>query len=140
MHDIKMIREDAAGFDAALGRRGIQPLSREILELDEQRRAALAKQQELQAERNAISKKIGEAKRNKQDSAVLEADGTRLRGEIEALDAEGPRLDGMLRDTLSKIPNLLDASVPDGKDETENKQEKLWGTPHEFAFAPKQHF
>ena len=140
MHDIKMIREDAAGFDAALGRRGILPLSKEILALDEQRRAALARQQELQAERNAVSKKIGEAKRNKQDSAELEAEGVRLRGEIEALDAEGPRLDALLRDMLSKIPNLLDASVPEGKDEAQNKQEKLWGAPREFAFTPKQHF
>ena len=140
MHDIKMIREDAAGFDAGLVRRGILPLSRELLELDERRRAALARQQELQAERNAVSKKIGEAKRNKQDSAGLEAEGTRLRGEIEALDAEGPRLDGLLRDTLAKIPNLLDAEVPDGKDEAQNKQEKLWGAPREFSFTPKQHF
>ena len=140
MHDIKMIREDAAGFDAGLARRGLPTLSGEILALDEHRRAALARQQELQAERNAVSKKIGEAKRNKQDSASLEAEGMRLRGEIEALDAEGPRLDGMLRDTLAKIPNLLDAGVPDGKDETQNRQEKLWGTPREFSFAPKQHF
>ena len=140
MHDIKMIREDAAGFDAGLARRGLPTLSGEILALDEHRRAALARQQELQAERNAVSKKIGEAKRNKQDSASLEAEGMRLRGEIEALDAEGPRLDGMLRDALAKIPNLLDAEVPDGKDETQNRQEKLWGTPREFSFAPKQHF
>lgn len=140
MHDIKMIREDAAGFDAGLARRGILPLSCEILELDEQRRAALAKLQELQAERNAVSKKIGEAKRNKQDSADLEAQGARIRAEIEALDAEGPRLDGLLRDTLAKIPNLLDASVPEGQDETQNKQEKLWGRPREFTFASKQHF
>jgi seryl-tRNA synthetase len=140
MHDIKMIREDAAGFDAGLARRGILPLSCEILELDGQRRAALAKLQELQAERNAVSKKIGEAKRNKQDSADLEAQGARIRAEIEALDAEGPRLDGLLRDTLAKIPNLLDASVPEGQDETQNKQEKLWGKPREFAFASKQHF
>ncbi len=140
MHDIKMIREDAAGFDAGLVRRGILPLSRELLELDERRRAALARQQELQAERNAVSKKIGEAKRNKQDSAGLEAEGTRLRGEIEALDAEGPRLDGLLRGMLAKIPNLLDAEVPDGKDEAQNKQEKLWGAPREFSFTPKQHF
>ena len=140
MHDIKMIREDAARFDAGLARRGILPLSRELLELDERRRAALARQQELQAERNAVSKKIGEAKRNKQDSAGLEAEGTRLRGEIEALDAEGPRLDGLLRGMLAKIPNLLDAEVPDGKDEAQNKQEKLWGAPREFSFTPKQHF
>ena len=140
MHDIKMIREDAAGFDAGLARRGILPLSREILELDEQRRAALARQQELQAERNAVSKKIGEAKRNKQDSAALEAEGARIRGEIEALDAEGPRLDGLLRDTLSKIPNLLNEDVPEGRDEAANKLEKQFGAPRNFAFAPKQHF
>ncbi len=140
MHDIKMIREDAAGFDAGLARRGILPLSREILELDEQRRAALARQQELQAERNAVSKKIGEAKRNKQDSAALEAEGARIRGEIEALDAEGPSLDGLLRDTLSKIPNLLNEDVPEGKDEAANKLEKQFGAPRNFAFAPKQHF
>ncbi|MGE4482209.1 serine--tRNA ligase [Acidocella sp.] len=140
MHDIKTIREDAAAFDKGLARRGILPLSGEILELDEQRRTALAKQQELQAQRNALSKKIGEAKRNKQDSSALEAEGARVRAEIEALDAEGPRLDGLLRDMLAKIPNLLDTAVPDGKDETANKQEKLWGTPREFAVPPKPHF
>ena len=139
MHDIKLIREDAEGFDAGLARRGIAPLSREILELDEQRRAALARQQELQAERNAVSKKIGEAKRAKADSAELEAQGMRIREEIAKLDAEGPRLDVLLRDTLGKIPNLLDAAVPEGKDEADNKVEKLWGTPRNFAFTPKEH-
>lgn len=140
MHDIKMIRDDAAGFDAGLARRGILPLSCEILELDEQRRAALAKQQELQAERNAVSKKIGEAKRLKQDSTALEAEGARIRAEIEALDAEGPRLDGLLRDMLAKIPNLLDGSVPDGENEAANKLEKQFGAPRNFTFVPKEHF
>lgn len=140
MHDIKFVREDAAQFDAGLAKRGILPLSKELLELDEQRRAALAKQQELQAERNVISKQIGEAKRAKADSAALEAEGMRIREAIAALDAEGPRLDGLLRDALSKIPNLLDASVPDGKDEADNKVEKLWGVPRQFSFTPKEHF
>ncbi|EKN00759.1 MULTISPECIES: serine--tRNA ligase [unclassified Acidocella] len=139
MHDIKLIREDAEGFDAGLARRGIAPLSREILELDEQRRAALARQQELQAERNAVSKKIGEAKRAKADSAELEAQGMRIREEIAKLDAEGPRLDALLRDTLGKIPNLLDAAVPEGKDEADNKVEKTWGAPRNFDFTPKEH-
>ncbi|WP_026438571.1 serine--tRNA ligase [Acidocella facilis] len=139
MHDIKLIRENAEGFDAGLARRGIAPLSREILELDEQRRAALARQQELQAERNAVSKKIGEAKRAKADSTELEAQGMRIREEIAKLDAEGPRLDALLRDTLGKIPNLLDAAVPEGKDEADNKVEKTWGAPRNFAFTPKEH-
>ncbi|MCB5945351.1 serine--tRNA ligase [Acidocella sp. KAb 2-4] len=140
MHDIKTIRDDAAGFDAGLARRGIMPVSRELLELDEQRRAALAKQQELQAGRNALAKKIGEAKRAKADTAALEAEGARIRAEMEALDAEGPRLDAVLRDTLSKIPNLLDPAVPEGKDETDNKLVKHWGETRDFAFPVKQHF
>ena len=140
MHDIKLIREDAAAFDAGLARRGILPLSPELLAIDEERRAALAKQQELQARRNAVSKQIGEAKRAKQETTALEAEGAGIRGEIEALEADGPRLDALLRDQLAKIPNLLDASVPDGKDEADNKVEKLWGTPRAFAFTPKQHF
>src|SRR5271165_6744324 len=109
MHDIKTIREDAAGFDAGLARRGIMPLSKELLELDEQRRAALAQLQTLQTERNALAKRIGEAKRNKADTSALEEEGAALRGKMETLDAEAPRLDAMLRDMLSKIPNLLDA-------------------------------
>lgn len=140
MHDIKTIREDAAKFDAALARRGIMPLSHEILEIDEQRRAALGKLQELQAQRNAVAKKIGEAKRHKQDSAALEAEGAALRAEIEALDAQGPRLEALLKDMLAKIPNLLDAAVPDGKDEADNKIEKVWGETPVFSFAPKEHF
>ena len=140
MHDIKTIRDDAAGFDAGLARRGIMPLSHELLELDEQRRAALAQLQTLQTERNAMAKRIGEAKRNKADTSALEEEGAALRGKMEALEAEAPRLDTMLRDMLSKIPNLLDPAVPDGKDENDNKLVKSWGTKREFSFPVKQHF
>ena len=140
MHDIKTIREDAAGFDAGLARRGIMPISTELLELDEQRRAALAQLQTLQAERNALAKRIGEAKRNKADTSALEEEGSALREQMELLNAEAPRLDNLLRDMLSKIPNLLDPAVPEGKDETDNKVIKHWGEKREFSFPVKQHF
>lgn len=140
MHDIKIVREDAEGFDAGLARRGVLPLSKELLELDEQRRAALGTLQTLQAQRNAVAKKIGEAKRNKQDSTALEAEGAALRAQMEALDAQAPRLDAMLKEILAKTPNLLDASVPDGKDESANRLEKSWGQPKDFTFKPKEHF
>lgn len=140
MHDIKLIREDEAGFDAALARRNILPLSKELRELDEQRRAALWQLQTLQAQRNDVAKRIGMAKRDKQDSAALEAEGAALRAQIEALDAQAPRLDALLKEMLSKIPNRLDETVPDGKDETFNRLEKSWGEPRSFAFKPKEHF
>ncbi|MGO9817104.1 MAG: serine--tRNA ligase [Acidocella sp.] len=140
MHDIKTIREDAAGFDAGLARRGIMPISTELLELDERRRAAVAQLQALQAERNALAKRIGEAKRNKADTSALEEEGSALREQMEALNAEAPRLDSLLRDMLSKIPNLLDPAVPEGKDENGNKVIKHWGSKREFSFPVKQHF
>jgi seryl-tRNA synthetase len=140
MHDIKAIREDAAGFDAGLARRGILPLSAELLAIDEEWRAAVGKLQELQARRNAMGKRIGEAKRAKEDTAALEAEGSVIRGEMEALEKEVPRLELLLRDALAKIPNLLDEVVPEGRDETANKVEKIWGEQRNFAFAPKQHF
>jgi len=140
MHDIKNIRDDAAAFDAALARRGILPLSRELLALDEERRAAVAKMQVLQASRNALAKRIGEAKRAKADTAALEAEGGAIRAEMEALESDASRVDGLLRDALSKIPNLLDDAVPAGRDESDNKVEKLWGEKREFEFPVKQHF
>ncbi|MDD2704930.1 MAG: serine--tRNA ligase [Acidocella sp.] len=140
MHDMKNIRDDAEGFDKALGRRGIVPLSPELLALDDERRAATAQLQVLQAERNALAKRIGEAKRAKVDTAALEAEGLALRSKMEALEAEVPRLEGLLRATVSAIPNLLDPAVPEGKDETNNKVVKEWGEKRAFSFSVKQHF
>ena len=140
MHDIKMIREDAARFDAGLVRRGILPLSAEILALDEQRRFVVHQVEETRAKRNALAKHIGEAKRAKQDTGSLEKEGAILRQIGEVNETEIVRLDEEQRKKLAEIPNLLDASVPEGKDEQFNKIEKLCGTPREFSFAPKQHF
>ena len=140
MHDIKAIREDAAGFDAAMARRGILPLSRELTELDDERRAAVAQLQVLQSSRNALAKRIGEAKRAKEVTTPLEAEGAALRGQMEALEAEVPRLELLLRETLAAIPNALDAAVPEGRDETANHEEKIWGKKPAFPFAAREHF
>jgi seryl-tRNA synthetase len=140
MHDIKAIRENPAAFDAAMSRRNILPLSTELTALDEERRQAVAQLQVLQAGRNALAKRIGEAKRAKQDTAALEAEGAALRGQMEALEAEVPRLELLLRENLAAVPNVLDEAVPDGKDETANQEIKRHGAIREFGFAPKQHF
>jgi seryl-tRNA synthetase len=140
MHDIKAIRENPAAFDAAMARRDILPLSTELTALDEERRHAVAQLQVLQAERNALAKRIGEAKRAKQDTAALEAEGASLRGQMEALEAEVPRLEMLLRENLAAVPNVLDEAVPDGRDEADNREIKRHGAIREFDFAPKQHF
>ena len=65
MHDIKWIRDNADAFDAALKRRGLEPLSPSLLAIDEKRRAAILKSEQAQARRNAASKEIGEPRRRR---------------------------------------------------------------------------
>jgi seryl-tRNA synthetase len=140
MHDIKAIRENPAAFDAAMARRNILPLSTELTALDEERRQAVAQLQVLQAGRNALAKRIGEAKRAKQDTVALEAEGVFLRGQMEALEAEVPRLELLLRESLAAVPNVLDEVVPEGRDEAANQEINRHGVIRNFSFAPKQHF
>jgi seryl-tRNA synthetase len=139
MHDIKSIREDERAFYAGMGRRGIMPQA-DLTGLDDERREAVAKLQELQTARNALAKRIGEAKRAKQDTSGLEAEGAELRRSMEELELRVPNLEHALRQSLSGYPNILDADVPPGEDETGNVEAKKFGNIRNFAFAPKQHF
>ncbi|HBK04557.1 MAG TPA: serine--tRNA ligase [Acetobacteraceae bacterium] len=140
MHDIRAIRTDPAAFDAAMARRGLQAVSAEIMALDVERRAASTALQEKQARRNALAKEIGQGKRSGADTAALEAEATALRGDMESQEKRVPELDAGIKRILESLPNVLDASVPDGPDETANVVLKLSGEPTAFPFAPKQHF
>jgi seryl-tRNA synthetase len=140
MHDIRTIRADPAGFDAALARRGTAPAAEAILAHDAARRAALTRLQELQARRNTLARQVGEGRRQGADTTVLEAEASSLRGEMERLEAESAALDGEIREILARLPNLLDADVPDGRDESANVVLKQVGEPPPFGFTPKQHF
>ncbi len=80
MFDIKWIRDNAAAFDASLKRRGLEPLSGKLIELDEDRRATLTRLQDAQARRNAASKEIGKAKASKD-----EAGAAKLMAEVATL-------------------------------------------------------
>ncbi len=140
MHDIKAIRMNPHIFDAAMARRGFEPQSPAVLELDSERRAAMTAQQDAQSRRNVLAKEIGAAKRSGGDSSALEAEATALRGDMDRLSSLAATLDSDLGRLLAKLPNALDADVPDGTDEAANVEVKRWGTPTEFDFAPKQHF
>ncbi len=108
--------------------------------LDADRRAAQTALQEKQARRNALAREIGQGKRTGADTAALEAEATALRADMESLDKRVPELDAGIRGILETLPNVLDASVPDGPDETANVVLKQVGEPRALNFAPKQHF
>ncbi|HKQ94354.1 MAG TPA: serine--tRNA ligase [Aestuariivirgaceae bacterium] len=142
MHDIRSIRDNPEAFDQGLARRGLKPQSGEILAIDARRREEVQKLQDSQARRNAASKEIGEAL-GKKDAPRAD----RLKGEVQALKAaiqsgeeEERQLSARLGEMLSVIPNLPLPEVPDGKDETANREVVREGTPPRFDFKPKQHF
>lgn len=141
MHDLKYIRENPKDFDAALMRRGAEPVATSILALDENRRAILTEMQNAQARRNDVSKSIGAAM-GKGDTATAEA----LKAEVAQLKDILPQLEerervaGMELDALlAGLPNLPAADTPDGADETENVEIARWGEPRDFDFEPRDH-
>jgi seryl-tRNA synthetase len=140
MHDIRTIRADPAGFDAALARRGLGPAALDILATDTERRAVLTALQDKQARRNALSREIGQGKRTGADTAALEAEAVALRGEMEGLEKRAAALDDATRSILESLPAVLDPDVPDGPDETANVVLKQHGAPRDLGFQPKQHF
>jgi seryl-tRNA synthetase len=142
MYDVKWIRENPGLFDEGRARRGLEPLSATILELDDKRRSLVAKLQASQERRNAASKEIGEAMKQK-DAARADA----LKAEVSLLKAAMPADEEALRsadkalfDQLSSIPNQPLDDVPVGADEHGNIERHRYGFARAYTFPPKEHF
>jgi seryl-tRNA synthetase len=141
MHDIKWIRDNPDAFDAALERRGLEPMADHIISIDERRRAIIRVLEGHKAKRNELSAAIGAAKKLK--NAELEADlmakVALAKVSISTLEAEQKAADTELRDALASIPNLPLDEVPDGLDEHGNVQRHVFGAVRNYAFTPKPH-
>ncbi|HEX3483617.1 MAG TPA: hypothetical protein VHT51_01065, partial [Micropepsaceae bacterium] len=142
MHDIKAIRDDPAAFDEGLKKRGLAPLSPEILKRDAELRALLTRLQIAQARRNEASKLIGQAKAKKDEAqaSALMAEVAGLKDEIQKGEEEERRLQAAVNDFLAGIPNIPASDVPVGADEHANVEVRRWGSKPEFDFKPKEHF
>jgi seryl-tRNA synthetase len=141
MHDLKYIRDNPEAFDAALKRRGADPVSASILKLDEKRRAVMTEVQNAQARRNDASKAIGAAM-GKGDAATADA----LKAEVAALKDTMPQMEEQERALvteldalLAALPNLPADDAPDGADEADNVEIARWGSQRSFDFSPKDH-
>ncbi|MFZ0097685.1 MAG: serine--tRNA ligase [Gemmobacter sp.] len=142
MHDIRAIRENPDQFDAALARRGLAPMSSQVLALDEARRALIHAAETAQAAQNAASKQVGAAKAKGDDAEFerLRALVADKKSEVARMNAEADAKDAELRDVLLRIPNSPLPEVPQGADEAGNVEIRRWGTPRTFDFQPKEHF
>src|SRR6202140_3723995 len=102
MHDIKWIRDNAEAFDAALKRRGLEPMSASLLAIDERRRAAITASEQAQARRNAASKEIGDAKKAKD-----EARAAKLMVEVAELKTTMPELEAATKTADEELAREL---------------------------------
>ena len=142
MHDIRFIRDNPDTFDAALKRRGLEPQAQRLIALDEKRRIAIQAAETAQARRNAASKEIGDAKKNKDEekARALLSEVAALKESIPAMEADEKKASKDLNDALAEIPNLPLDDVPDGKNENDNVERHHFGARRDYTFKPKQHF
>ncbi|TAV48310.1 serine--tRNA ligase [Rhizobium leguminosarum] len=142
MLDIKWIRENPAALDAALAKRGAEPLAQSLVALDEKRRSAVQKAQDLLSRRNLASKEIGAAmaQKNGELAEKLKAEVSELKTLLPAIEEEDRQLTAELNDALSRIPNIPFDDVPVGKDEHDNVVTRTVGEKPRWNHAPKEHF
>lgn len=139
MLDPNMLRNELDAVAEKLARRGFK-LDVETLRSQEERRKVLQVETEtLQAERNARSKTIGQAKARGEDIEPLRLEVNTLGEKLDAAKAELEALQNDIRDIASAIPNLPDDSVPAGKDENDNQEVSRWGTPRQYDFTVRDH-
>jgi seryl-tRNA synthetase len=134
------LREHADAYRTALKNRGANVDLDKFLELEAERRRAIAEVEARKAKRNAASQEIANLKKNKQDaSAQIEA----MKGvgdEIKQLDEKLTAIEAGLRNVELYFPNVPHESVPVGPDETHNRVERTWGEKPSFNFTPKAHW
>jgi len=142
MFDIKLIRDNPQDFDAGLAKRGVEPQSARILELDGKRREIVAAMQDAQSKRNAASKQIGAAKGkgDNETADALMAEVADLKSQIQTGEEDQRQIDAALLDLLSALPNRPDDSVPIGDDEEANVEHHTVGEPRQYNFEVKEHF
>lgn len=108
--------------------------------LDEKRKGLIARVEKLKADRNEISRRVGALKREGKDTSALQEKVKEDAALTQTLDAELNEIKATLDSLMLNIPNLIDDSVPLGKDETENVVIRTWGEPTKFDFEPKGHW
>ena len=139
MLDSKHFRQDIDVTAKRLATRGFVLDAQAIADLEQRRKAAQTRTQELQTERNTKSKNIGKAKAQGQDIKQLLDEVAHLGDELKAAETELQDIQIQLDEMLLGVPNIPHESVPVGKDETQNVEVRKWGEPRQFDFEVKDH-
>ena len=139
MIDPQLLRKDIAAVQARLATRKFQLDVEKFSALETERKSLQTRTEELQAKRNQLAKAIGMKKGKGEDATAEMAEASQINVDMESGAARLSVLQAEIADFLMGIPNLPDESVPTGKDETENKEVKVWGEQPIFDFEIKDH-
>lgn len=139
MLDIKLMRKEPERVAQAVGRRGKEIDMQPFLTADEKHREIIAQIEELQSQRNAKSKEVGQRKRNGESADDLMAEVSAINEKIKVLDESKDALEKEVRDFVVSIPNMPADDIPDGG-EDDYRVECVWGEPRKFDFEPKAHW
>ena len=139
MLDPRLLRNDLDETAAKLARRGVVLDKVAVLALEERRKALQVSTQELQNERNSRSKSIGRAKAAGEDIQPLLAEVSDLGERLKAAQDALAEVQGEIQEIALGIPNIPHPSVPEGNDESDNREERRWGEPPAFDFEPLDH-
>ena len=140
MLDIRRIRENPEEIARLVSRRGKEFCFDNLLQMDAERRSAIAETESLKAKKNAVSKQIPVLKKKGEDTSALFAEMKQESDRIKALDDRVAELDEAIRTEMLAIPNVPHASVPDGLSDADNVEVRRFLEPTKFDFEPKAHW
>ncbi len=141
MLDIRLVRENTDKVIDSLRKRGEDAkILDSILAIENKRRNVLKAVEDLRQARNRISQEIGHLKKEGKDASGLLSDAKAVSDEIAGEEGKLRELEDKAMQELLLVPNVPDESVPVGKDETDNREVRTWGTRPDFSFEPKNHW
>jgi seryl-tRNA synthetase len=142
MIDLAFVRANLALVEEKLRARGVDTTVAlgNFAAIDRERREAITQVETLKAQRNKLTEEIAKLRREKADATAQTEQTKTLKTEVESLEAVAAAADERLREIMQTLPNLPQDGVPVGKDEHGNREEKVWGEPPKFDFAPKPHW
>ena len=139
MLDPKKLRKDTDEIALNLSRRGFEFDIKKWNQLESQRKELQSFNENQQSQLNELSKEIGKAKKENRDTEQIQKEATKLTREIKDQTKNLDMLLNEISDFVMSLPNIIDPDVPDGKDESENKEIRKHGSPRKFNFNPKDH-
>jgi len=142
MIDLAFVRANLPLVEEKLRARGMDPAVAlgDFAAVDRKRRDAITQVETLKAQRNKLTEEIAKLRRAGEDASVVTEQTKALKAEVDSLEATATAADERLREIMQTLPNMPKDSVPVGKSEHDNREEKVWGEKPSFPFPAKPHW